>query len=305
MMDEKNTVLTEPAGRIIAACGNDCSACPRYTAAPYEKTEEELRHTAELWMKIGYRDHVVSAEEISCKGCSTDNWCRYHVVKCCTEKGITNCAECSAYPCGNLKDCFAVTASFEPDCRKACTKEEYEEIRKAFFEKEKNLDEIRKKQEGKMTQIKINELMITYPESFHEMDETEKAGLNFFKEGPGVCLSAPELHILVSIGWKKSGFASLLVSEKEAAENGEKQIRKAMSVNVYQLDKYTEYTLDGKAAYGYRYTYQVQDVGMTGENVVLKHNKVFYYLNFYARTELMADSLPVWQEMLDSIHFGS
>ena len=39
--------------RIIAACGNDCKACPRYIAHPYEKTEEELRHTAELWMIPG------------------------------------------------------------------------------------------------------------------------------------------------------------------------------------------------------------------------------------------------------------
>ncbi len=28
-------------GRIIAACGNDCSACPRYVAHPYEKTDQE------------------------------------------------------------------------------------------------------------------------------------------------------------------------------------------------------------------------------------------------------------------------
>lgn len=51
--------------RIIAACGNDCAACPRYVAHPYKKTNEELRHTAELWMKIGYRDHLVTNEEIS------------------------------------------------------------------------------------------------------------------------------------------------------------------------------------------------------------------------------------------------
>ena len=51
--------------QIIAACGNDCAACPRYTASPYEKTGDELTHTAQLWMKIGYRDHVVSSEEIS------------------------------------------------------------------------------------------------------------------------------------------------------------------------------------------------------------------------------------------------
>ena len=45
--------------KIIAACGNDCSACPRYVAPPYEKSDEELKYTAELWLEIGYRDRLV------------------------------------------------------------------------------------------------------------------------------------------------------------------------------------------------------------------------------------------------------
>ncbi len=41
--------------RIIAACGNDCAACPRYTAHPCEKTDEELRAAAILVPSmIGY-----------------------------------------------------------------------------------------------------------------------------------------------------------------------------------------------------------------------------------------------------------
>ena len=27
--------------KVIAACGNDCAACPRYVAHPYEKTDEQ------------------------------------------------------------------------------------------------------------------------------------------------------------------------------------------------------------------------------------------------------------------------
>ena len=127
--------------KIIAACGNDCSVCPRYVAEPYEKTEAELRHTAELWMKIGYRDHLVSNEEISCSGCKPENWCRYRVVKCCIDKGISICSECSDYPCNTIKECFEVTMSFEPMCRKICTDDEYKVLKAAFFEKEKNLKE--------------------------------------------------------------------------------------------------------------------------------------------------------------------
>ena len=59
--------------RILAACGNDCSVCPRYIKEPYVKTEIELAHTAELWYKIGYRDYIVTNEEISCTGCKEDN----------------------------------------------------------------------------------------------------------------------------------------------------------------------------------------------------------------------------------------
>ena len=46
--------------QVSAACGNNCAVCPRYTAHPYEKSEEELHHTAELWMRIGYRVMAVS-----------------------------------------------------------------------------------------------------------------------------------------------------------------------------------------------------------------------------------------------------
>lgn len=44
--------------KIIATCGIDCSACPRYTKEPYIKSDKELKHTAQLWFKIGYRDHM-------------------------------------------------------------------------------------------------------------------------------------------------------------------------------------------------------------------------------------------------------
>ena len=128
--------------KIIAACGNDCSACPRYNKPPYEKTNEELLHTAILWLKIGYRDHLVSPEEIACYGCKPENWCRYHVIKCCKERGISACSQCGSYPCNNIRECFEVTKSFEPICKTVCTKEEYEQLKKAFFEKEKNLEQI-------------------------------------------------------------------------------------------------------------------------------------------------------------------
>ncbi len=135
--------MEESGEKVIAACGNDCSACPRYVKHPFEKTEKELDHTAVLWLRIGYRDHAVTGQEISCQGCTAENRCRYHVATCCKSRGVRTCAGCAEYPCETIRDCFAVTASFEPKCREVCTKEEYDLLKKAFFEKKKNLDSIR------------------------------------------------------------------------------------------------------------------------------------------------------------------
>ena len=151
-----------------------------------------------------------------------------------------------------------------------------------------------------MTKVKINELQLTYTEDFHEMDENERAGLNFYKDEAGVCLSAPEKHIIISVGWKKSAVASMMMNAKEAAENAEKNISRPMRAYGYELDGFTDYELDGEKACGFRYHYTSQGIGMTGETVAVKYRKVFYYLNFYVRTELLDESLKLWQDMLDS-----
>lgn len=120
----------------LAACGNDCSACPRHLP----KSEAELRRTAELWEKIGYRNQVVSNEEIACAGCKSTNWCRYEIVGCAHERAVAHCGECPEYPCPRLLDCLEATRAFLPACERACSPEEFERLKKAFFEKRENLD---------------------------------------------------------------------------------------------------------------------------------------------------------------------
>ncbi len=127
----------------IAACGNDCAVCPRHLP----KTEDELAHTAQLWKKIGYRDCIISNEEISCTGCKPENWCRYKIINCVEKKGIANCGCCEQYPCETILECFEVTESFAPGCRASYTEEEYEMLRKAFFCKKANLDDAVKKRD--------------------------------------------------------------------------------------------------------------------------------------------------------------
>lgn len=121
---------------IISACGNDCSVCPRY----YTNSDKKLLRTAELWHQIGYRDRVVSIDEIRCDGCKPENWCRYEIIKCVTSNEIANCGQCETYPCKKINETFDKTMTFESNCKKYCTNQEFEIMKKAFFEKRENLD---------------------------------------------------------------------------------------------------------------------------------------------------------------------
>ena len=37
---------------------------------------------AKLWYKVGFRNKIVSTEEISCKGCSPEKECSYNLIEC-------------------------------------------------------------------------------------------------------------------------------------------------------------------------------------------------------------------------------
>lgn len=124
---------------IIAACGNDCSVCPRMLP----KTAAELTATAKLWYKFGYRDQVVSNDEISCRGCTPDTWCRHEIVTCTASRKIKNCGECGDYPCNKILAAFENTKRHQPDCQKCCTEAEFAILEKAFFEKQINLEKVR------------------------------------------------------------------------------------------------------------------------------------------------------------------
>ena len=124
--------------RIIAACGNDCAACPRHLP----KSEEELRRTARLWADIGYRDGVVSSAEIACTGCKAANWCRYGIVECAAARRVPTCGSCPDYPCEKTRACLTGTERFAPACREACDAGEWDALQRAFFEKKRNLDAI-------------------------------------------------------------------------------------------------------------------------------------------------------------------
>lgn len=123
----------------IAPCGDDCGACPRYIATR-SGDKSWLEEVAVLWFELGFRDRVVSVEEIRCEGCNPSIECKHGINSCAAEKRVDNCGKCDEYPCDLMLKMFEATESHE----EACLEEHvtcFPMLKEAFFEKKKNLED--------------------------------------------------------------------------------------------------------------------------------------------------------------------
>ena len=126
----------ERAEPIYSVCGDDCAVCPRYVA----RTEEELHATAVFWHRAGWRDRVVSNEEIRCTGCGSRATCSFMLLPCTREHGVRACRECPEFECDKVRSAYARSAEKKRQCERACdTPEEFRMLCRAFYEKEKNM----------------------------------------------------------------------------------------------------------------------------------------------------------------------
>ena len=123
-------------------CGDVCDYCPRYIATQ-SGDKNKLKEVAILWHKAGVRPKILTPEEMICHGCFPKKECQFGIARCASGKGVSHCGECSDYPCANLKSRFDLIPSISETWKSVCTKEEYELIHKAFWQKKENLDKAR------------------------------------------------------------------------------------------------------------------------------------------------------------------
>ena len=119
----------------ITLCGDNCKECPRYNA----HTDEELRAVAELWYRVGWRDRIVTNEEIKCTGCHSYKQCTYKLVECTKEHSVDKCNQCTCFPCDKISQMLLRSQGYQKVCKEVCTLAEYEMLERAFFDKERNL----------------------------------------------------------------------------------------------------------------------------------------------------------------------
>lgn len=131
--------LPELASRdpVLSCCGDDCAVCPRRLAT----TDDELHETAVFWHEVGWRDRVVTNDEIRCDGCGTRQRCAFMILPCMKEHAVAVCRDCPQYPCGKITDMLRSSEIKAEECHSHCPDEdEWLMLKRAFYEKEKNLN---------------------------------------------------------------------------------------------------------------------------------------------------------------------
>ncbi len=124
---------------MLSMCGNRCDLCPRYIATKLG-SPSELKRVAGLWHMLGWRDRVVTSGEISCAGCGSSRSCAYEIRVCADKQGVEHCGDCGQFPCGTVTEAFEKSARYEEICRERCEGGDYAQLKRAFFEKRKNLE---------------------------------------------------------------------------------------------------------------------------------------------------------------------
>ena len=156
-----------------------------------------------------------------------------------------------------------------------------------------------------MKSTRIDDVMIlSYPVSFLEMTEREMAEKQFLNDGKGLCISDPDSHILVSVGYQQvNGFAAMMLSGKDIITRDEKIIAKRMESLGYCREGFVKKDVSGKKADGMCYTYKKDDVVMYAESLVIKNGRTLCYLHYYTRNELKENNVRIWESILSRIQW--
>ena len=149
-----------------------------------------------------------------------------------------------------------------------------------------------------MNSLIVNEeLTMNIPGGFHIMTEEEMAQLKYFDK-PMWLITDPDRHMIFTVSWRKSGLAALLLKPKDIIKKMEPQLGKAMKPYDYGFQSSLQADMGGQPAEGFLYAYNSKGIDMCGAAFSVKKGKTFYYIYCYMREELLGESRPVLEEIM-------
>ena len=155
-----------------------------------------------------------------------------------------------------------------------------------------------------MPDVKINnELTLTYPEGFQEMnEETLTRYFSSPKNRWGVY--DPERHVIISVSWTKAGFFSFLTDAENVLLSAQARMRSNL-IN-YKRTSSSKMKIAGKKGFGFRFEYRVNDrnIYQSGDLRAFKYKGKFYALEYIGRRITDEEHHPIFEEVMESVKVG-
>ena len=152
-----------------------------------------------------------------------------------------------------------------------------------------------------MINAKINnEINLTYPEGYNEMNEAELSRY-FGTPDNRWGVFDPGRHIVISVAWTKPGFRSSMGDAESFLLKMTSRMRRTL-LNYQVVNEY-ELKIASKNACGVRFEYRVNDSidVHSADLVVFKYKKKFYAVQFAARKSKVEEYRREYLELLGSI----
>ena len=150
-----------------------------------------------------------------------------------------------------------------------------------------------------MEKITLNEqVTLTFPDGFRKLTDDEQRQMRAIQSGPGVCLKNEEKHIILSLGYRRTGFFDTLLNGKDLIKSAQGRIAGVMRPFGYRLTEYKPRNVGGRDASCFQYAYTAQNTEMMGECCAVKEGKTVYYLHFYVRAAFQEEGFRLWQDIL-------
>ena len=152
------------------------------------------------------------------------------------------------------------------------------------------------------TAVVNGEISIDIPEGFRILNGEELNALYADSNPNRWGMTDDERHMVVSIFWHKNNpLLTLLAGAKDACKATERKLSKALRGHEYVLEGFFQRSLCGKQAYGFRHRYDLRGETYTSYVILFMKGSVCYTVYCYVRVTDMESSIPVLQDILQSM----
>ena len=145
--------------------------------------------------------------------------------------------------------------------------------------------------EGKLSAI--------LPDGFKELTSEEITARSGKSAKDNWAASNDEKHIMINITWKNIPLLGKIVDLKKTVSTTQGQIEKV--IPTFKKIRDVETTIASLPAEGFVYEYQVQNIDMVSQYLLIKANKQYYAFMLIVRKENYNDYLPEFDNFLSSV----